>query len=102
MENSLRTVEENSAEEGINKDRLKYFTTKIKIWDCFNISQQNFISLSTDERSSMLKRYYHNLNSRYLAAGKSFFLYFSSFFAFWFMKIVVENLHDLILVIFCL
>ena len=72
MDNFLSIVEENSAEEEINESRLKYFTSKIKIWDYFNQTHQKFVLLSTEERSSMLKRYHFDLNSKYLA-GKSLF-----------------------------
>ena len=70
MEHFLSIVEGNSAEEEINEERLKYFTSKIKIWDYFSLSQQKLASPSTEEKSSMLKRYYSDLNSRYLAEGK--------------------------------
>ena len=72
MNNLLSIVEENSAEEEINENRLKYFTSKIKIWDYFNKTHQKFVLLSTEERSSMLKRYHFDLNSKCLA-GKSLF-----------------------------
>ena len=57
IDNLLRILEENSTEEEINEGRLKYFTIKIKIWDYFNITKQKFVSLPSEERSSMLKRY---------------------------------------------
>ena len=42
MENFLRIVEENSVEDEINEARLRFFTTEMKIWDYFNITQQKF------------------------------------------------------------
>ena len=75
MDNLLSIVEENSAEEEISGSRLKYFKTKIKIWDYFNMTKQKFVSLPTEECSSMLKRYYFELNSKY-STGKILFLLF--------------------------
>ena len=75
MENLFRIVERNASEEEINEERLRLFTTKVKMCEYFNISQQKYVSLSTEERSTMLKRYSHDLSSKYLA-GKFCFCYF--------------------------
>ena len=75
MENLLRIVEGNADEEEINEEKLRFFNTKVKVWEYFNISQQKHVSLSTEEGSTMLKRYYHKLNSKCLA-GKFCFCYF--------------------------
>ena len=73
MDNLLSILEDNSAEQEIDETRLKYFTSKIKIWDYFNLPRQKLVSLSTEERSTMLKIYYNDLNSKY-SAGKSLIL----------------------------
>ena len=57
MENLLRIVEQDSVvEDQINEDRLKFFTSKVKIWDYFGISQQNVLSFSLEKCTSMLKK----------------------------------------------
>ena len=57
MENLLRIVEQDSVvEDQIDEDRLKFFTSKVKIWDYFSISQQNVLSFSLEECTSMLKK----------------------------------------------
>ena len=46
MDNFLRIPEQDSAvEDQIDGGRLKFFTSKGKIWDYFSISQQNVSSL---------------------------------------------------------
>ena len=76
MENFLRIVEENSVEDEINEARLRFFTTEMKIWDYFNITQQKFSSLNTEERCSLLKKYYCDLKSKYQPSGKIIFVIF--------------------------
>ena len=57
MENLLRIVEQDSVvEDQIDEDRLKFFTSKVKIWDYFSISQQNVLSFSLEKCTSMLKK----------------------------------------------
>ena len=60
----LSIVQESSPEIEINKEKLKYFTSKIKIWDYFQITQQHFLSLSEEEKTAILKKYYRELESR--------------------------------------
>ena len=57
MENLLCIVEQDSVvEDQIDEDRLKFFTSKVKIWDYFSISQQNVLSFSLEKCTSMLKK----------------------------------------------
>ena len=54
----LRIVEEplsTSAEVTIYVDRLKFFTTKVKIWEYAKIPASDFQKLSFDDRASISK-----------------------------------------------
>ena len=79
MGHFLSIVEDSSRETEINEEKLKYFTSQIKIWDYYGIPQQKFLSLPTEEKSTMLKKYYNELDGRQ-SSGKIFkFLLFSAF-----------------------
>ena len=60
----------------VEQDSVKYFTNKVKIWDYFSISQQKFSSLSLEERTSRIKKHYHDLDARFQDAKCSLFLGF--------------------------
>ena len=89
MENFLRIVEQDSAEDQTDEDRLKLFTSKIKIRDYFSISQQKVSSLSLEERTSMLKKYYHDLSSKLQVSCKIYLLFVSIILGFLLLLVVV-------------
>ena len=64
MDRFLSIAQESSPEIEINEEKLKYFTSKIKIWNYFQITQQHFLSLPEEEKTTMLKKYYRELESR--------------------------------------
>ena len=64
MDSFLSIVEESSQQTEINEERFRFFASQIKIWDYFGITQQKFVSLPNEEKSMMLKKYYHDLESR--------------------------------------
>ena len=83
MENILRIAQQDSAvEDQIYEDRLKFFTSKVKIWDYFSISQQRWLSLSLEERTSMFKKFYHNLDAKLQVSVKIYLLFVSLFLDF--------------------
>ena len=59
MENLLKIVEEpSSALVNIYADKLKLFTTKVKIWDYASLSLNVYQKMSVEDRSSVLQKLY--------------------------------------------
>ena len=59
MEELLRIMEQlsSSTESTIDAERLKFFKTKVNIWNYAKISAGDFQKLSFDDRASILKNY---------------------------------------------
>lgn len=72
MENLLNIVE-SSEEIQIEKEKLKFITRKVNIWDHFGISKSQFVSLNSDEKFKMIKRFYKSLLPSYFGDGKRTF-----------------------------
>ena len=53
----------------MDPEKLKFFNSKLKVWDFAKISSSKFQNLLFDDKSSILKRYYVDMLSRY-ADGK--------------------------------
>ena len=78
MQKFLDIVKEPSSSSlEIQEDRLKFFVSKVKIWDYAGLSQGDYQKLSTEARSSILKKYYLDLTYHYPVATN--FLYFFLF-----------------------
>ena len=77
MERFLSMVEEPNHDIEINEEKLKYFTWQVKIWEYFSTSHQKFLSLLSEEKPTLLKKYYAELESRQLAGFFFFFLLFN-------------------------
>ena len=59
----------------IDHEKLKFFNSKLKIWDFAKISSSELQSLSFDEKSSLLKKYYIEMLAKYTEGkGKLFFV----------------------------
>lgn len=59
MENLLKIVEEpSSALVNIYAEKLKLFTTKVKIWDYASLSLNVYQKMSVEDRSSVLQKLY--------------------------------------------
>ena len=61
MEKLLNIVEEDSSSGEIKKDRLRFFSSKVKVWDYAEITQNECQNLSIEDRSSLLKLYYNDM-----------------------------------------
>ena len=71
MDKFLQAVEEpSSSSVEINKDRIKFFSLEINIWNYANISQAEYKNLSVEDRSSILKKYISDLSLRFPESGK--------------------------------
>ena len=70
MEKLLKIVEKPSSTElAIDAGRLKFFNSKLKIWDYTKISIREFQKLLFDDRSNILKKFY--MSAKYsVGAGK--------------------------------
>ena len=64
-----------SAVVAIDADRLKFFNTKVQIWEYAKISASNFQKLSFDNRASILKNYYSNMSAKYSVGTGILFIY---------------------------
>ena len=51
----------------MDPEKLKFFNSKLKVWDFAKISPSEFQSLSFDDKSLLLKKYYVEVR------GKPFF-----------------------------
>ena len=66
----------------MDPEKLKFFTSKLKIWDYANISSHEFQNLSFEDKSKILMNYYTEMSSRFVVnPGKnvlicSFFVLF--------------------------
>ena len=68
-----KPLSSSSTEVSIDVDRLKFFNSKMKIWDYAKISADNVHKLSFDDRFSILKNYYLDMSVKYyFGAGKMF------------------------------
>lgn len=91
----MRIVEQDSAaEDQIDEDRLKFCISKVKFWDYLRISQQKLSSIILEERTSLLKIYYRDLDAKFQVSGKIYLLFvsfFSVFFAVTVLLLVVVS-----------
>ena len=61
MEDFLEVVEEpTTTDVNIYAKKLNFFNTKLKIWDYSKISLSEYQNISVDDRSSILRNYYHD------------------------------------------
>lgn len=67
-----------STEVAIDVDSLKFFKSKVRVWEYAKISASDFQKLSFDDRSSIFKNYYLDMSTKCsMGAGKMFV------FSFW-------------------
>ena len=57
----------------IDESKLRYFISKISIWDNFRISEHAYKNLPVEEKERMLNRYYNELHEKYYGAGNFVF-----------------------------
>ena len=63
-----------SDEVEIDPEKLKVFNSRIKVWDFGKISSSEFQSLSFDNKSNLLEKYYVEMLAKYtVGKGKLFF-----------------------------
>ena len=67
MEKFLLFVEPAAQADELEMDpeKLKFFNSKLKVWDFPKISLSKFQSLSFDDKSNLLKKYYVEMLARY-------------------------------------
>ena len=59
----------------MDPEKLKFFNSKLKVWDFAKISLSEFQSFSFDNKSSLLKKYCIEMSAKYTEGkGKLFFL----------------------------
>ena len=63
-----------SNEVVIDTDSLKFFISKLKVWDYAKVSAADYQKLSFDVTSSISKKYYVDISAKYsVGAGKILF-----------------------------
>ena len=84
MEEFLRMVEHSTLSQEVATDveKLKFFTSRIKIWDYVKISSLEYQKLLFDDKSSILKNYYVDMSAKY-SVGTGIFIIFC--FLSWFL-----------------
>ena len=75
MEDILRMVEE-SLSQVVDEEKLRFFTSKMSIWDDFSILKSIYQSLSVNEKTALFRKYCSNLDARFCGKNpaKSFSL----------------------------
>ena len=77
----------------VNLSSIQLFVTSphtlTKIWDYFSIYHQKLSSLSLEERNSMVKKYYRELNVKFHVSGKIYLLLVFLFLGFLLLLLVV-------------
>ena len=76
MEYFLSNSQNSLPKIDIDDRKLNYFTNKIKIWDYFDITQDYFLWLPEEKTTTLLKRYYIELESRQLTGKLGFVFVF--------------------------
>ena len=63
----------------MDPEKLEFFNSKVKVWDIAKISSSEFQNLPFDDKSSILKKYYVDMLSKYSdGKGKIIFCFFFS------------------------
>ena len=96
MDQLIQIIEAPISSDDVKMDpgKLKFFSSKLKIWDYAKITASEFQNLSYDDKANVLKKYYIDICSRYSSgSGKSFFFFvcvflFFVFFISSFLKVV--------------
>ena len=96
MDQLIQIIEAPISSDDIKMDpgKLKFFSSKLKIWDYAKITASEFQNLSYDDKANVLKKYYIDICSRYSSgSGKSLFFFvcvflFFVFFISSFLKVV--------------
>ena len=82
-----KKVHEDPRPQVIDEEKLKVFTLKISIWNHFSMLETSYHSLSKEEKTSLLKRYYADLDAKYY--GKFYSLSSEDCLIFFWLKITV-------------
>ena len=66
MEKLLAIIAPTAQADDVEMDpeKLKFFNSKLKVWDFAKISPSDFQSLSFDDKSLLLKSYYAEMSSK--------------------------------------
>ena len=75
MEKLLNMLEKPQPEAVIDEDKLRYFISKVSIWDYSGIPEISDKSSSVEEKTSMFNRYYRELYQKYCGSGNQFYLF---------------------------
>ena len=60
-----KKVHEDTRPQVIDEEKLKVFTLKISTWNHFSMLETSYQSLSKEEKTNLLKRYYAGLDAKY-------------------------------------
>ena len=86
---TFRQIVESTAQTDENAEKLNFFNSMLKVWDFAKISSSEFQSLSFDNKSSLLKKYYVEMLAKYTKCKeKPFFCCHLVIFLFCFYQIL--------------
>ena len=72
MHKPLSLVEKPQPEVSIDDEKLRFFISKIPIWDHFSLTEHAYRSSSVGEKTTLLNRYYRELYQKYYGLGNLF------------------------------
>ena len=75
-----------TVEVNIDAEKLKFFNTKLKVWDYAKISFSDYQKLVIDNRSSILKSYYRDMCKNYSVGSVKILCFIIFFTLFYFEK----------------
>ena len=75
MNKLLSIIENCRLESVIEEGKLRYFISKISIWDYFNSSESTYKSYSVEKKYHLLDKYYSELYEQYFGSGNFNFLF---------------------------
>ena len=65
MNKFLRLLEKPQPEVVTDEKKLKYFISKVSIWDYFSLTEQAYKYSLVEKKTNVLNRYYRELYQKY-------------------------------------
>ena len=61
--NNLTKIMDNEPQT-LDEQLVGQFMKKVKVWDYANISKENYVSLSNEDKEKIIKQYYFNMKTK--------------------------------------
>ena len=84
----------------LDEEKLKFFSSKISIWDHFSMDGASHKSLSTEEKTALVKRYYVESECKYYCKERSNFCsLLSPDIYFWLVSVIIFYMLILVIIV---